>query len=83
MRINSGWYNPQEPGMLRMNLDLTIKTMHQKAGYTAMDSLENVNKYGLYMFTHVLTEESYVGKAERQPLCRYLMQHLKMTSSGR
>jgi len=66
-----------------MNLDLTVNTLRQKAGCITKDSWENINRYGLYMFTHVLTGESYVGKAERQPLCSRLIQHLNIAMSDR
>ena len=41
----------------------------------------NINRYGLYKFTHIATGHSYVGKAQQQSLKKCLLLHLNMAMS--
>ena len=79
LRIASGWYGNQQPGRLRMNPDLTVATLCSKAKCTVKD----INRNGLYKFTHIATGHSYVGKAQRQSLKKRLLQHLNEAMSDR
>ena len=78
-RIASGWYGNQQPGRLRMDPNLTITTLCNKAKCT----VANINRNGLYKFTHIATGHSYVGKAQQQSLKKRLLQHLNMAMSDR
>lgn len=78
-RINSGWYGPQEPGRLRMNPDLTLVALQEKA-----DCPEGaLGKHGLYKLTYIPTGDTYIGKAERQSLEKRLTQHFNKAMSDR
>ena len=62
-----------------MDPNLTIATLCNKAKCT----VANINRYGLYKFTHIATGQSYVGKAQQQSLKKCLLQHLNMAMSDR
>ena len=62
-----------------MDPNLTITTLCNKAKCT----VANINRNGLYKFTHIATGHSYVGKAQQQSLKKRLLQHLNMAMSDR
>lgn len=78
-RRKSGWYGVQEPGRLRMNPDLTLQALQEKA-QCPEGALEG---NGLYKLTYIPTGKSYIGKAEKQSLEKRLTQHLNKAMSNR
>ena len=76
-RILSGWYGAQEEGRQRMDTNVVFKALAKKAGCSPKDFQRN----GLYKLTH--GGDTYIGKAEKQPIGKRLIQHINDATSDR